>query len=89
MERSLSNMNQDLSESDALFAKEVAMNLTAELDKTIKMFESEIPANPGSAKNERLESKMERSIAEYFRDLENAIDWDALDQIYYRNVKQE
>jgi len=65
------------------------MNLIGELDKTIELLEAQIPANPASDKNERLEKRMERSLSEYFSDLENAIDWNALEQIYYRNVKQE
>lgn len=65
------------------------MNLINELDKTIKLIENDIPANPGSEKNERLEKRMERSLAQYFRGLDQAIDITALEQIYYRNVKQE
>ena len=67
----------------------MAANLIDELDKTIKLLESEIPANPGSDKNERLEKRMERSLAQYFKGLDQAIDLNALEQIYYRNVEQE
>lgn len=65
------------------------MHLLNELDKTIKALDDTIPANPGSDKNERLEKRMERSLAQYFRGLNQAIDITALEQIYYRNVKQE
>jgi len=65
------------------------MNLISELDETIKAVEEKIPANPGSEKNERIEKRMERSLAQYFRGLNDAIDIMALEQIYYRNVKQE
>ena len=65
------------------------MSLFTELDETIELLEAQIPANPGSDKNERLEKRMERSLAQYFRGLDQAIDLNALEQIYYRNVKQE
>lgn len=64
-------------------------NLIDELDKTIALLEIEIPANPGSDKNERLEKRMERSLAQYFRGLDQALDLNALEQIYYRHVEQE
>lgn len=64
------------------------MNLIGELDETIELLEAQIPANPGSDKNERLEKRMEKTLAQYFKGLDQAIDMDALEQIYYRNVKQ-
>ena len=65
------------------------MDLLTELDATIKALDDAIPANPGSEKNEKIEKRMERSLAQYFRGLDDAIDITALEQIYYRNVKQE
>jgi len=65
------------------------MNLIAELDETIELLEADIPANPASKKNERIQNGMQKSLAQYFRDIDQAIDWNALEQIYYRNVKQE
>ena len=65
------------------------MDLLTELDATIKALNDAIPANPSSEKNEKMEKRMERSLAQYFRDLNQAIDITALEQIYYRNVKQE
>jgi hypothetical protein len=59
------------------------------LDETIKILENQIPANPASESNERLEKRMQKSIAEYFHNVDQAIDWNALEAIYYRNVKQE
>ena len=67
----------------------MAENVIDELDKTIKLLENEIPANPGSDKNEKLEKRMERSLAQYFKGLDQALDLNALEQIYYRHVKQE
>ena len=65
------------------------MDIVEELDETIQLLEEAIPANPASKKNERLEKGMQRSLAGYFRDIDQALDWNALEQIYYRNVKQE
>jgi hypothetical protein len=65
------------------------MNLTNEIDQTIQLLESQIPANPASDKNEAVEKRMQKSLAEYFRNVDQAIDWNTLEQIYYRNVKQE
>jgi len=65
------------------------MKLLQELDATIAALDDKIPANPSSQKNEKIEKRMERSLAQYFRGLNDAIDIDALELIYYRNVKQE
>lgn len=64
-------------------------SLLSEIDATIEVLEADIPANPSSIKNEKLEKRMERSLSQYFKGLNDAIDIDALEKIYYRNVKQE
>ena len=64
------------------------MNLIEELNETIKLLESEIPANPASERNEKLEKRMQGSIAEYFKNVDQAIDWNALEQIYYKGVRE-
>ena len=65
------------------------MNLIDELDDTIRLLENQIPANPASEKNESIQKRMQKSLAQYFQNIDNAIDWNALEQLYYRNVKQE
>ena len=60
-----------------------------ELDETINLLEAQIPANPASENNEAVEKRMQRSLAQYFRSVDQAIDWNALEAIYYRNVKVE
>jgi len=57
-----------------------------ELDETIKLLEAQIPANPASDKNESIQKRMQKSLAQYFRNIDQAIDWNALEQLYYRNV---
>lgn len=59
------------------------------LSECIKLLEANIPANPASEKNEKIEKGMQKSLAQYFRQLDDALDWNTLEQIYYRNVKQE
>lgn len=59
------------------------------LNETVKILENQIPANPASERNELLEKRMQKSLAEYFKNLDQAIDWNALERIYYRNVKQD
>jgi len=65
------------------------IDLLAEIDQTVALLEADIPANPSSAKNEKLEKRLERSLARYFRHIDQAIDIEGLEKIYYRNVKQE
>jgi len=65
------------------------MNLIDEIDDTIRLLENKIPANPSSDKNESIQKRMQKSLAQYFQNIDNAIDWNALEQIYYKNVKQE
>ena len=65
------------------------MTYLDELDETINLLEAQIPANPASDKNESVKNRMQRSLAQYFRSVDQAIDWNALEAIYYRNVKQE
>ena len=65
------------------------MTYLDELDETINLLEAQIPANPASEKNESVKNRMQRSLAQYFHNIDQAIDWNALEAIYYRNVKQE
>lgn len=59
------------------------------LNETIKILGNQIPANPAAERNEHLEKQMQKTLSEYFRNLEDAFDWNALEQIYYRHVKNE
>ena len=65
------------------------MSIIAKLDETINFLEAQIPANPRADKNESIQKRMQKSLAQYFRNIDNAIDWNTLEQIYYSNVKQE
>jgi len=59
------------------------------LNETIKILENQIPANPAAERNEHLEKQMQKTLSEYFHQLDDALDWNALETIYYRNVRQE
>lgn len=60
-----------------------------ELDDLIAVLEAEIPANPGSPKNIRLASELEREMQKYFGKLENAMPMKGIEQIYNKYVEQE
>ena len=61
--------------------------LLEEINQTIKLLESNIPANPLS--NEKLEAGLLKSLKNYCGLIENALDINEIERIYYRNVKQE
>lgn len=63
--------------------------LVRELTETIKALESEIPANPASEKNGSIEKGLQNSLKSYFKHLDDAVDWNELERIYYKNVKIE
>lgn len=61
--------------------------MESELERLIQLLEAEIPANPAAEKNERLEGQLQRSLAEYFKGMDQAMDWGKVEVIYLRNVK--
>ena len=60
-----------------------------EINQTIRLLENNIPANPAASKNESIEKGFRQSLAEYYNKLDNAIDINKLEQIYYRHVEQK
>lgn len=61
--------------------------LLNEINQTIQLLESKIPANPLA--NEKLEAGLLKSLKNYCNLIENALDINEIERIYYRNVKQE
>ena len=61
----------------------------AELDSILRLLEATIPANPNSPKNQRLEKGLEKELAKYFKDLEQAFPFGKLDRIYSKYVEKE
>lgn len=62
--------------------------LMKELGSLILMIEAQLPANPESPKNLKLEKSLESDLKKYFRRIEQAIDMDALDRIYHLYVRE-
>ena len=60
-----------------------------ELDSILRILESQLPANPESPSNQRLARSLEKSMREYFRQLEMALDPNIIEGLYYKLVKQE
>jgi len=60
--------------------------LQRELSETIKTLEAEIPANPSAEKNESIEKGLTKSLKNYFKHLNDAVDWNELELIYYRHA---
>lgn len=67
----------------------MSQEVIAELDKTIRLLEAEIPASLENPANQKVEAGLKRELQRYFRQLDQAIDWGALERIYYKNVKME
>jgi hypothetical protein len=62
------------------------LELLTEIDLTIAELEKSIPASP--ARNANIESALRRELANYFKSLEDGIDWNALEQLYYKLVRE-
>ena len=63
--------------------------LIAELDKLITLLEAEIPANPNSPKNQKLQKRLEGELVKYFNKVEKAFPYSSLDKIYNKHVIKE
>jgi len=63
--------------------------ILAELDEIINLLEAEIPANIQSPENQRLEKRLQRDLANYFKSLADAFPYDQVDQLYYKYVKEQ
>ena len=64
------------------------MTVAAEIDQIISLLEAEIPANINSPQNQRLEGKLQRKLAKYFRALGTAFPYQKIDKIYNRYVRE-
>ena len=65
------------------------MTILAELDQIINLLEAEIPANPNSPENQRLAKRLQSSLAEYFKSLDDAFPYDQVDRLYYKYVEEQ
>ena len=83
------NMREVLSKSNAKPAEGQVNELLTEIEKTIRLLEADIPANPASPKAERLEASLAKDMRAYFRDLSDALPWSDLEMLYFKLVKPE
>lgn len=63
--------------------------LSQELNSLISLLESRIPANPQSPANARRADRLERKLKGYFKALEQAFPYDAVEVLYNRHVEVE
>ncbi len=62
--------------------------MIAELDKLLKVMEAQVPANPNSPKNQKLERRLKQSLSKYFKSLSKAFPYHKLDELYFNYVKE-
>jgi len=89
MAKATENMREVLSKSNAKPAEGQVNELLTEIEKTIRLLEADIPANPASPKAERLEASLAKDMRAYFRDLSDALPWSDIEMLYYKLVKPE
>lgn len=58
--------------------------MLSELNKTIAMLEARLPANIESPQNQKLAKSLEKEMAEYFRQIEQALPINEIEAIYYK-----
>ena len=71
-----------------MITSQATQEAITELDAVLALLEAKLPANPRAEENQRLERKLQRDLAAYFRDLEQAIDYSRLEMIYLGHVEQ-
>ena len=89
MVKATENLRLGLSESDVKLAEGQVNELLIEIEKTIRLLEAEIPANPNAPKNEKLEQRLAKDLGAYFRDLSDALPFGDIEMLYYKLVKPE
>ena len=61
--------------------------LLNELDQTISLLEAKLPANIERPANQKLAKDMQKEVADYFKALEQAVDYAAIARLYNEKVK--
>ncbi len=64
------------------------MSVISELDGIIVLLESRLPSSLSNPQNEKLVRSLEVDMQAYFKGLDMAMDWNALEALYYRMVKE-
>jgi len=65
------------------------MTILAELTEIINLVEAQLPTNPQSPENLRLQKRLESDLADYFKSLLDAFPWAEVEAIYNRYVKPD
>ncbi len=60
-----------------------------EIDGILRLLESSVPASLANPENAKLEKALKNDVAKYFKAIEQAFPYDALANLYFKNVKQE
>lgn len=60
----------------------------SQIEEIINLVEADIPANPRSRSNERLAARLQKYLAEYFKNLQEAFPYDQLERLYTAHVKE-
>ena len=63
--------------------------MISELNQIIAILEAEIPASPSAPQNLKLRGSVERKLAKYFKNLEQAFPYSSLGKIYNKYVEKE
>jgi len=64
------------------------MTVLTELDNLIQILEAKIPANPNDPKNQKLEGQLQKDLAKYFGELDDAFPYQKIDRLYSKYVKE-
>jgi len=62
--------------------------LIQELSNLISLLEARLPANPRAPENVAKADRLERKVRAYFKALEQAFPYDAIEALYYRHVTE-
>ena len=63
--------------------------LTQEIDHLIGLLEARLPANPRAPENVGKAERLERKVRAYFKALEQAFPYDAIEALYYKHLEVE
>lgn len=60
-----------------------------ELDDLIDIMEAAIPANPAAPKNQKLADELEAELKKYFKQVQDMMPADKLEQVYNKYVEEK
>ncbi len=60
----------------------------AEIDQALSLLESRLPGSLEKPVNQKLVSRFEKDMAGYFKALSDALPFDRIEALYFKNVSQ-